>query len=314
MSRARTWGKRILLGFGAFIVVAVAAILITIHTDYGRELIREQVEAKLNDTFVGGASIASVEGSPFGDLTLSGIVLNGPDGKPAIKVGTLTLKLGLLPLMSKQIRLSGLIAEDVDVDLRRGPDGQLQVTRMVELGPKSGFSVDIPEIIVRRGHVAFDTGTKEGVINLDKLTIFGALHMPNGKPLEANASLRGSWRERSVPVGVDAVVSSWEGVTNIPSVTALIGGVTVAGSAIRIVPGTPDAAPVIDGTVVINAPAAAVKHLMPDITLPTDIAVAITAYSEQPWTQLSMIGQVGETPVRAMLSADLAKRRVMGVV
>ncbi len=314
MSRARTWVKRVLLGLGAVIVFAVAAVLITIHTDYGRELVRKQVEARLNDTFVGGASVASIEGSPFGDLTLSGIVLNGPDKKPAIKVGSLRLKLGLLPLASKQIKLSSLIAEDVDVDLRRDPDGQLQVTRMIKPGPKSGFSVEIPEIIVRRGHVAFDTGGKEGVINLDKLAIFGAAHIPNGKPLDANVSIRGSWRERSAPIGVDAVISSWEGVTNIPSVTALLGGVTVAGSAIRIVPGTPDSAPMIDGTVVVNAPAAAVKRLMPDIKLPADVAVAISASSEAPWTQVSLIGRLGETPVRAMLSVDLAKRRALGVV
>jgi len=314
MSRAWTWGKRILLGLGAVIVVAIAAVLVTIHTDYGRELIRTQVEARLDDTFVGGASVAGIEGSPFGDLTLTGIVLNGPDQKPAVKIRSLTLELGLLPLLSKQIRLSRLVAEDVDVDLRRDPDGELQVTRMVKPGPESGFSVDIPEIVVRRGHVAFDTGGKEGVVNVDKLTIFGAAHMPAGKPLDANVSLRGSWRERAAGIGVDAVLHSNEGVTSIASVTALLGGVTVAGSAIRIVPGTPGSAPRIDGIVVIHAPAAAVERLMPDLELPADIAVAISAYSEAPWTQISMIGQLGTTPVRAMLSADLDKRRALGVV
>ena len=316
MSRARTWVKRVLLGLGAVIVLAVAVVVITIHTDYGREVIRTQVEARMNDVFIGGASIAGIEGSPFGDLRLKGIILNGPDGKPAISIGTLKLKLGLLPLVSKQARLRGLSAEDVEVDLRRDAKGDLEIAHMIKPAPSSGWSIDIPEIVVRRGHVAFDTGTKEGVINLDAISIFGGAHMPKGKPLDANVSIRGSWRERAAGIGLDAVIHTdpEAGVISIPSLTALLGGVTIAGAAIRIVPGTPDAAPVIDGTVVINAPVAAVKQLLPDIRLHADVAVAITAYSEVPWTQISVIGQVGATPVRAMLSADIAKRRAMGVV
>lgn len=306
--------KRVLLGFAAIIVFAVAAVLITIHTDYGRDLIRSQVEAQLDKTFIGGADIGAIEGSPLGELVLRDLVLNGPDGEPAITVGKLTLELGLIPLASKEARFDSLVAEDVDVVLRRDASGELQVSKMIRSsGEKSGWSIDIPSIVVQRGHVAVDTGTDEGWFNFDDITIYGGAHMPVNRPLAANLSLRGAWRERAVGVGVDAVVQIHEGVTSIPSLTALVGGVTIAGQAIRIV-AAEGRSPVIDGMVTVRAPAAAVAQLAPAITLPADIALTATATSVPPWTQLSVIGQVGATPIRAMVSADLDDLHALGVL
>ena len=57
MARAQTWIKRVLLGLGAVIVLAVAIVVVTVHTDYGRDLIRKQVESRLDDLFIGGASV-----------------------------------------------------------------------------------------------------------------------------------------------------------------------------------------------------------------------------------------------------------------
>jgi autotransporter translocation and assembly factor TamB len=314
--RGRRWLKRILLGLGAVIVIAVAAVVITLHTDYGRELIRTQVETQLNAKFIGGASIAKVEGSPLGDLYLKGVVINGPDKKPAITIGSVKVRVGLMPLVSKQARVLGLVVDQLDVTIKRDANGELQIAHMMKpSGPDSGWSVDIPDIQVKRSHLSFDTGTKDGVYNLDHITIYAAAHMPHGKPLDANISLRGAWREKAAPLALDAIVHTEEGVISVPSVTALLGGVTIAGQAIRIVPGQPGVAPVVDGTLVVNAPAAEVAKLVPNVKLPADIAVAISASSEiAPWTQISMIGQLGPTPVRAMLSADLAKQRAMGVV
>ncbi|MDB4961372.1 MAG: hypothetical protein JWP01_1371 [Myxococcales bacterium] len=314
--RGRRWVKRILLGLGALIVIAVAAVVITLHTDYGRNVIRKQVEAQLNGKFIGGGSIAAVEGSPFGDLYLKGIVINGPDKKPAITIGSVKVKVGLMPLVSKQARVLGLVIDQLDVAIKRDANGQLNVANMMKpSGPSSGWSVDIPDIQVKRSHISFDTGTKDRVYNLDDITIYAAAHMPNGKPLDANVSLRAQWREKTAPLAVDAVLHTEEGVTSVPSMTAILGGVVIAGQAIRFVPGDVGRSPIIDGTLVVNAPAAEVAKLVPTVKLPADIAVAISASSETaPFTAISMIGQLGPTPVRAMLSADLAKQRAMGVI
>ncbi len=323
--RVRRWIKRGVLGLLGLIVVAVAAVLIILHTSFGREIVRKQIEAKVNEMFFGGGSVGKVEGSPFGKLVLRDVVLNGPDGKPAITAKKVTLGLGILPLLSKQARMTSLVVEDVDVRLARDPDGTLQVTRMIRPSPSTGWSIQIPDIRVHRGHVAYDHGT--GWMNIDAIDIFGGAHMPNGKPLEANLSVRGAWREKVAGISLDAVLKVDENITTIPSVIARVGALTLAGTALRIVtpqqknpmtaPVTTDPAmttTVFTGTLVVNAPMVGVAQLAPDIKLPADLAFAANISSVEHWTHLSVLGQVGATPVRAMLDADLSRRQAQGVL
>ena len=306
------WTRRLLLGVAAIVVIAIAAVLIAIHTAYGRELIRKQVEARLAETFTGGATLGKVEGSLFSELRLRDLVINGPDGKPAIRIGTATLELDLLPLLSRQARLAGLVADDVDVILERDPHGAYEIQRLVKPGPTSTWSVFIAKLAVHRGHVQIDTGHE--VMNLDGIEIFGAAQLPQGKPLKANLAISALWRERAAAIALQTVVESFDGTTQVPSLIATVGSVTVAAAGVRIVASRPGAPPVIDGSVFVHAPRAGVRQLVPSVDLPADVSVAVQAWSAMPWTQLSLVGMVGETPVRAMVSADVAHLRVLGVV
>ncbi len=309
--RVWRWIQRIVLGLLAVLVVAIGALVIAIHTDYGRALIRSRAEAALQEVFVGGASLGKVEGSPFGELVIRDLVINGPDHAPAITVRTLRFELGLWPLLSQRVELATVIAEDVEVLLDREANGELELMHLTKPGPTPTWSLDIAWLALHRGHVRLETGPE--VVNLDQIEIFGAAHVAGGEPVSAHASVRALWRERAAGVGVDAVIRTFEGATSIPSVIAMVGGVTVAGAGVRIA-AVPGRAPVIDGTLIVDAPAAAAAQLVPDVALPDDVAVAVTASSAQPWTNLSVIGRVGETPVRAMLRADLDRERAMGTV
>lgn len=156
----------VMLGLLAVVVTVVGAALIIIHTDWGREKVRQQVEASLNDTFVGGASIGRLEGSPFGELVVRDLVINGPSGKPAITAKTVRLDLALLPLISKEARLSTLILEDAEVLLDRNERGELEIANLTKPGPKSGWSTELSDVRIHRAHVSYDTGQGERV-NLD---------------------------------------------------------------------------------------------------------------------------------------------------
>ncbi len=309
--------KRIVLAVLLVVVVAIAAAVITIHTNYGRELIREQVEAQLDNTFIGGASIARVKGSPFGELWLEGVVINGPDREPAITVGKLKLEVGLLALVSKQARIGGLEAHDVEVVLKRDPDGQLQVSRMMKPktdDEKSGWAVDIPELAVHRARVALQTA--DGWMHLDDLEIRGSAHMPTDDPIEASVHLTGMWREREAAIGLVATVVSdpAENITQVPTLITRVGGVTVAANAVRFAPASDTRAMLVEGHVTIDAPAAAVAHLAPSVKLPADVAVTVFASARAPWTDVEVIGHVGATPVHAVVAADLAARHARGSV
>ena len=72
---------------------------------------RKQIETRLNDTFVGGATLGGVHGNPLTELVLDDLVINGPDKQPAITIKKLRVKLPLMPLISHQLRVDEVIAE-----------------------------------------------------------------------------------------------------------------------------------------------------------------------------------------------------------
>ena len=74
---ALRWIRRVIVGVLALAVVAVIAVVIILHTDWGRDLLRRQVEAQLQAKLPGGATIGKLEGSVFGELVVRDIELDG---------------------------------------------------------------------------------------------------------------------------------------------------------------------------------------------------------------------------------------------
>ncbi|HEU0033024.1 MAG TPA: translocation/assembly module TamB domain-containing protein [Kofleriaceae bacterium] len=318
--RGWRWVKRIVLGLLAVVVVAIAGALIFLHTDAGRGVVRTQVEARLNNAFVGGATIGKVEGSPFGDLVLRDIVINGPDRKPVITVKRAKLELGILPLVSNEARLSGVELEDVDVDLRRDANGELIVNHMTKPGPKSTWSIDIPDIKVRRAHVAYDTGSE--VMNFDNIAIDGAAHMPYEKPLDANVSVKAIWREKRAPMFLETKLTNSPARTAVSSLLAKVGDIEVTGTNLEIVKsppvpvGSPPPPSVFSGRITAKAPRAAVAQLFPSVDLPDDIAaeVVMKPLDGASWTNVDFVASIGDQTVRGLVNADITAKRALGLV
>ncbi len=317
--KAWRWGKRIGLGFLGFIVFVVAAVLVVMHTGWGRSVMRKQVEARMNAMFTGGASIGSLEGSPLGEMVIRDVVINGPDKRPTITIRRLRLDLGVLALVSQQMRLKGVHAEDVDVDLRRDPDGTLQINRLVKPGPKSGWALQIPDIQVKRGHVRYDSGTE--IMNFDDISIAADAYMPTSEPLEANLLVHGRWRERGEGIWVDAVVrDGWE-MLSVPSLIARVGDVSVVAAGFRMVKPQPVGflrtrpRPIqLSGIVAVGATTAAVAKLVPGVELPADLNLAVTVgpSSVPARHHVTVVGTVDDEPILAGVDADLGATRASG--
>ncbi|HEU4610825.1 MAG TPA: hypothetical protein VFS15_02065, partial [Kofleriaceae bacterium] len=125
--RARRWIVGIVGSLLGLVALALLAAFVVLQTGWGHGLLRDQIEARLDSTFVGGAKLGGVEGNPFTELVLTDLVLNGPDGKPAIRVDRLTVKLPLLPLISHQLRVEKLIVDGLDVHARKLASGEYQL-------------------------------------------------------------------------------------------------------------------------------------------------------------------------------------------
>ncbi|HEU4729100.1 MAG TPA: hypothetical protein VFT22_14445, partial [Kofleriaceae bacterium] len=311
--RGRRWLVRGALGLVATLAAVVLAAVIAVHTTWGRELVRAQVQDRLQNLFTGGATVGRIDGSPFGKLTLHDLVINGPDRRPAISVKSLTVRVGILPLLSHQARVAGVEADEADVDLRRDGSGELQIKRLMKPSPEgSAWSVELPSIQLRRAHVRFDSGRE--VMNFDGLAIDGRARLPHGGPIDASLELHGTWRERQAAVlDLQAVVRSGERGVAVPYLAARAGDVSLIGNHVTITP-RQGRAPVIGGAMIARASAAAVARLLPDVHLPADLSVMITAAPapDPTWTELAVSGTVDRTPVRFQGAADLDARRARG--
>jgi len=311
--RAWRWLRRGGLGVVGLIALAVLGVLGVMHVSPGRELVRRLVEDQLAATFTGGASLGGVEGSPFTQLVLHDLVIRGPDGEPAISAKRLTVELGLLPLLSHQARVGAVLAEDLDVDLRRDASGELQILRLTKPGPSSGWSVALPRLELRQAHVRFDTGREK--LNFDDLRIDATADLPHGGPIDATLDLHGRWRERAAaPLALQVVIHKDERGLAVPSLSARAGEVLLTGSHVTVVPGSQGRAPAIGGTASVVAPAAAVARLIPAVVLPADLAFTVTAtpVAEQAWTKLAITGKVGQAELRLTGAADLTAKHARG--
>ncbi|HSR96303.1 MAG TPA: translocation/assembly module TamB domain-containing protein [Kofleriaceae bacterium] len=311
--RGWRWFKRGSLAVFGFIAVAVIVAVVAMHTGWGREMVRAQVEDRLRTMFTGGATVRLIEGSPLTQLTLHDLVINGPDKRPAISVKKLTVSVGILPLLSHQARVAGVDAEDVDIDLRRSADGDLQIAHLLQPGPSSGWSVTLPSVELRRAHVRFDSGSE--VMNFDKLMLNARANIPHGGPVDASLELHGTWRERSdAALDVRTSLHSDEGGMRLAFLMARAGDVTVVGTNLSVVPSGPGRAPVIGGVLSVDATAIAVERLLPGVRLPADAAVTVTATPTpgQPWTQVGVVGRIDRTPVKFNGAVDVDARHAHG--
>ncbi|HEX3758016.1 MAG TPA: translocation/assembly module TamB domain-containing protein [Kofleriaceae bacterium] len=318
--RGLRWIGRAAVGVVGFAMLAVLGVMTAMHTRWGRELVRAQVEQRLAATFTGGATLGGLEGNPLGELTLHDVVINGADRKPAIRVKHLTVELGLLPLLSHQARVIAVRADGLDVDLRRDARGALVTQDLTRPGPPSAWSVELPEVTVHRGHVRYDTGRE--VVNLDGIELDAWAQLPHAGPIDAGAALRATWRERqAAALAVQAVVHTDADKRTIalPYLTAKAGDVAVIGNRVTVriapaEPGRPSRAPAIAGNLFVNASVAAVARLVPTVHLPADVVLQITAtpVAGDSWTAVTVAGTVDQTPVRFTGTADLDARHARG--
>lgn len=309
--RIGRWIKRGVLGLLGLLALAVVAVVIIIHTSFGREIVRTQIEDQLSSIFIGGGSVGEIEGSPFSKLVAHDVVINGPDGAPAITAKKITLGLALPALVSKHADLTSVVIDGLDVRLARNVDGSMQIANLLKPQPSSGWSVNIPDLQIHRGHVAFENG--DAWWNADAVEVYGALRVPFGGVLSANLSVRGAWRERAAGFELATVVRLVDGTLELPSLIARVGAVTVAGANVSV-HAAEEGAPILGGTVVVNAPQIGVAQILPGTQLPADISVAATLANAVPWTKVSMLGRIGTTPVHALFDADLNLRSAIGVV
>ncbi len=316
--RVLRWILRISLALAALAIVAVVAALVFVNTDRGRELVRAEIEAQLRHVIVGGASIGKLEGNPLGELTLRDVVIDGPDRRPAIRVGTLRVRIGLLALIHQHVRLDELIVDELDVALERDARGRLKIADLVrpskpDASPSS-WSIDVVAFSVQRAHVMIESGASAiGMANLDDLAITGDAHLPASGARAGGLQLTALWRERHAPIALAAQVHDDGTIVFVPSLALRVGDVAVSASALELTR-RDGRAPLIGGMATIAATKAAVSALVPTIELPDDVAARLVASERDGSEHLAVSAMLGTSPVAVTANVDLDREHVIADV
>nr|MBA3821268.1 hypothetical protein [Deltaproteobacteria bacterium] len=225
--RPRRWLRRTALGTLALIVLVVSVTLIVIHTDWGRERVRRIVEAELLVVFPGGARVGRLEGSLLGDFTVQGIELADIHGERMVRIGSMSMNLGLRQLLRKTIRIEELVADDIELYAPRTPwppdEEPLE------------WDVELEDLRVRRAHIVVESAE---AMTLEDVQLDSAVAVARAGTLQAGAHLRGRWRERGVPIEATVQLSGdlrpASPVFVIPLLSAQVGEVHITGAGLVI--------------------------------------------------------------------------------
>ena len=293
--RVRRLVKRIVLVAVGLIALAIGGAVVFVHTDYGRDVIRGRLEHKLAGMFVGRATIGRLDGSPFTTLVLHDIAVDDADGHPALRIATLRVDVALWALLDKRLHVDRLIAEDVTVALARAPDGKLEIGKLLQHKPPSGWDYELPRIEIVRGRVIGELAT------VDAIEVRGQLARAHDGSLRADLAAFAIWREHGPVAAVVSVRQDRHGDLLVPSAFATIGGALVAASGVVV----RDAS----GVVLVDAPRAAVNQLA-GIELPDRVTVLATVWPDR---FIDAVGTLGDSSIQVMGQVDLAARRVHGV-
>lgn len=303
MKRVWRWSKRFVLGVVGFAVLALAITIGTLHTNWGRNRVRLIAQEQLQAVFP-GSTIGRIEGSVLGDLVARDVTLMGPDQRPLVTIGTLTLRAALLPLAGKTARVDAIHADDVVVYARPLPDEEPAKEPEPETpsspSEPSAWSVELPAIQVTRGRVVIETAS--GTEQVSDLRAGVSLSLRSGEPIIASVVATASWRAQ--PIAIHALVAQGDHL-DVPFASVALGNARV-----NVVDARIDGAKISAGALLAHAPAALAKQLA-DLELPGDVAVAANL---SPAGDLRLGGSLGAARLDVVARTDLETQSARAIV
>lgn len=304
------WARNIFLGiFGVVTVVLLGAYLF-FETGYGRGVLRNQIESRMAAGFIGGAKIGGLEGNPLSELVLTDVVINDASKQPAIKIKRLTVKLPLMPLISHQLRVDKIIADDLDVLVTKDKDGRINLANMQNPAEPSTWNIKLPNVEVHRGHVRLELGAEP--VDLDNIELYVDAALPVAGPIDASLSLSADWRQKKAPIDLAANIHLDDQEVRVHNAALQLADIDVAITQLAIAKG-PYAMP-LSGVVSVYAPAPTLRSLAPQVNVPGDVGLLLTAAPDGRLTHVTAAGSVGAAHVRLLADADVQAKLARGVL
>jgi translocation and assembly module TamB len=138
------------LGFLFLLVLGVAGLVFYTHTDAFREFARQKLLALANDSIRGKISIAKLEGSVWGSLTLNDVGLSD-NGAEIVRIPRLRMDYSLVPLLWGRVQILRLKASQPRISLKERQEG---VWNIVEALSPVESQTEAPGLIVSLNYLA----------------------------------------------------------------------------------------------------------------------------------------------------------------
>ncbi len=282
MRRAVRIALRVLAVLAALLALTVIVVVIALHTAWGRERVRQKIEAELDAKVRGDVAIGSLEGSVLGEVVLHDVVVRDAAGAPVITIDRLAMDLRLLPLIDDELDFRRLHADGVVVRARREADGALDLSRLVvDTGEPMRWAVTIQDLAIT--HAAIDVDDRGEPVHVDDVMARGTL-VVRRELVRLTAQVDGWWRERAMAIGAGGRLDVDAGVVTVRDAIGVLGEMSAASPWLQIDGDR------LAGHVVAHAPRAALSVTLDD-------------------TVAAFAGSFDGAPITGAVNADLATRR-----
>ena len=294
MRKVLRWVWRIVGGAIAFVVLLVAIAIGAVHTKWGQQRMKKELEAQLQAEFP-GSTVGSLQGTPFGTMIASGITIAGKDGRPFITIAELTVDASLKPLANRIVRVQTVQADGVLIDLTAQPDPKPSTpTTSDKKGDSkpSSWDIELPDIGVHHATVITKDGERVEAIELAAGVVFhdGAL----------DASVAATAKFRGQPASASATVH-YADELRVPMAHLALGDADITATAVRV------ADPLaVDGVLAVRAPAKLVAQVA-DTDITGDARAIVISRGGAVAIDATLTGPYA-SHVRGTGHVDLAKR------
>ena len=297
MRRALHVCKRVAQGVLLLVLVAVIAALVFIHTDYGRNIIREQVVKALADAVPGGVKIARIDGSVFGTLTIRGVEIDGRDGKPWVTVGAIEVRVSLTSLVRHVVHVDSLALHDIVVDQHPQPPAppeppKPEPPKTDEPSEPSPWTIEVADLDIQNASARITSPDR--TLDFHDLEIYGRASIDRGA-ITAIIGTRGKWADRDI--AATAIAHYDRGVATVPFAATKVAKAHARVIGLRV-------GDVLEGSVVAFVPAVTAAAVA-QLDLPGDVAFAAGA---TPDGALEAHGSIGDATLDLVGSTSLETR------
>ena len=168
--------QKISIFLGISLIILLCGTLLFIRSETFLNWVEKRLETELKNRMTDDytISIGSIEGSVFGNVTISGVKIS-KEGEPVISTKRAVLKYNLLGLLTRKFEVKELSVVEPEIRVKYDPDGGLNLSNIFRETPvsenTSKFSFAVEKILFSQGTIDYVDTQRNLDIRIDGITV-----------------------------------------------------------------------------------------------------------------------------------------------